>query len=152
MTFQFMKMFSYSNCGCGYRVVRICQPLLIYTLNVYEHHNPTIRGSWFVSTHLAGTHGAPVVFQHPDLAGVLHFPLVHAVPSAVLPMGTPAIVSPVQVEANGVVGAAVPPSPAFVNIYGQEKQRGMTQGIPGFEQRQSGRLSFASTLVCFPFK
>jgi hypothetical protein len=28
----------------------------------------------------------------------------------------------------------------------------MTQGIPGFEQRQSGRLSFASTLVCFPFK
>lgn len=73
------------------------------------------------STHdkpsLAGTHGAPVVFQHPDLAGVLHFPLVHAVPSAVLPMGTPAIVSPVQVEANGVVGAAVPPSPAFVNIF-----------------------------------
>ena len=73
------------------------------------------------STHnkssLAGTHRAPVVLQHPDLAVVFDFPVVHAVPCAVLSMGTPAIVATVQVEANGVIGTAVPPSPTFINIF-----------------------------------
>lgn len=76
------------------------------------------------------------------------FPVVHAVPCAVLSVGTPAIVATVQVEANGVIGTAVPPGPTFVNIYGQEKQHSMTQDILGFKPLQSGALSFALTQVC----
>lgn len=73
------------------------------------------------STHnkpsLAGTHGAPVILQHPDLAVVFDLPIVHTIPCAVLPVGTPAIISAVQVEANGVIGTAVPARATFVNIF-----------------------------------
>lgn len=73
------------------------------------------------STHdksgLAGAHGAPVVLQHPDLPAVLDFSIVHTVPRAVLSVGTATIISTVQVEADGVVGAAVPPGPTLINIF-----------------------------------
>lgn len=79
------------------------------------------RAQRCVRTNLAGAHRAPVVLQHPDLAVVFDLPIVHTVPGAVLPVGTPAIISTIQVEANGVVGTAVPPRSTLVNIYGQQK-------------------------------
>lgn len=73
------------------------------------------------STHdesaLTRAHGAAVALQHPDLPAVLHPPVVDAVPGAVLAMRAPAVIATIQVEANGVVGTAVPPGPTLVNIF-----------------------------------
>lgn len=85
------------------------------------------RVNRFIHTNLAGAHRAPVVFQHPDLAIVFDFSIVHTIPCAVLPVGTPAVIATVQVEANGVIGTAVSSSSTFVNIYRQQKRHGMTQ-------------------------
>lgn len=72
-------------------------------------------------TDLTRAHRAPVILQHPDLTAVLDFPTMEAVPRAVLPVRAPAVVSTIQVKANGVVGTAVPARPALVDIYSQEK-------------------------------
>lgn len=75
--------------------------------------------------HLARAHGAAVALQHPDLTTVLHLAVVLAVPCAVLAVRTAAVVPAVQVEADGVVGAAVPPGATLVDICtgGERQQR-----------------------------
>lgn len=80
-------------------------------LTVTDHSSTHNKSS------LAGAHRAPVVFQHPDLAIVFDFSIVHTIPCAVLPVGTPAVIATVQVEANGVIGTAVSSSSTFVNIF-----------------------------------
>lgn len=57
------------------------------------------------------------MFQHPNLTVVLNFSVMGAVPGTVLPVRTSAIISTVQVKANGVVGAAVPAGPTLIDIF-----------------------------------
>lgn len=68
-------------------------------------------------SHLTGADRAAIAVQHPDLPAVLDLAVVDAVPGAVVPVGTAAVVASVQVKAHRVVGAGVPPSLAFVNIW-----------------------------------
>lgn len=66
---------------------------------------------------LTGAHRAPVILQHPDLTVVLNFSIMDAVPGAVLSVRTSAIVSTIQVKANGIIGTAVPPGPTLIDIF-----------------------------------
>lgn len=73
-------------------------------------------------SHLTGAHRAPITVQHPDLPTVLDLAVMDTVPSAVVPVGAPAVIASVQVEAHCVVGTGVPPRLAFINICREHKK------------------------------
>lgn len=109
-------------------------------------HSPTHNKS-----SLAGAHGAPVVLQHPDLAAVSHSASVHTVARAVLPVGTPTVIATVQVEANGVVGTAVPPSATLVNVFARLspwcKHPVVVVAVSALAVVPSGQVNAAGTTV-----
>lgn len=72
-------------------------------------------------SYLAGAHRAPITVQHPDLPAVLDLVVVDTVSSAVVPVGTSAVIASLQVETHRVVGTGVPPRLAFINICGITK-------------------------------
>ena len=74
-------------------------------------------------SHLTGAHGAPIAVQHPDLPTVLNLVVMDTVAGAVVPVGAPAVVASVQVEAHCVVGTGVPPRLAFINVCGGRRRR-----------------------------
>ena len=73
-------------------------------------------------SHLTGADGAPIVVQHPDLPVVFDFVVKDTVSSAVPPVGAPAVIAPLQVEAHCVIGTGVPPHLAFVDICREQER------------------------------
>lgn len=72
--------------------------------------------------YLAGAHRAPIAVQHPDLPAVLDLVVMDTVTGAVVPVGAPAVIASLQVEAHCVVGTGVPPCLAFINICREYKK------------------------------
>lgn len=100
---------------------------------------------------LTRAHRAPVILQHPDLTAVLDFPTMEAVPRAVLPVRAPAVVSTIQVKANGVVGTAVPARPALIDIFAGlaagRKQPAVVVAVSALAVVPAGQIDAAGTAV-----
>lgn len=82
-------------------------------------------------SYLAGAHRAPITVQHPDLPTVLDLVVVDTVAGAVVPVGAPAVIASLQVEAHCVVGTGVPPRLAFINICGEHKKDDIIHMLSG---------------------
>lgn len=81
--------------------LRAAEQVQSWVLTV-THHPPAHH-----HTALARTHGTPVIFQHPDLAVVFDFVFMDTIASTVMTMWTSAVVSPVQIKADCIVGTRV---------------------------------------------
>lgn len=79
-------------------------------------------------SYLTGAHRAPITVQHPDLPTVLDLVVMDTVAGAIVPVGAPAVIASLQVEAHCVVGTGVPPRLAFINIC-REHNKKMTSYI-----------------------
>lgn len=76
--------------------------------------------------YLTGANRAPIAVQHPDLSAVLDLVVMDTVTGTIVPVGAPAVVASLQVEAHSVVGTGVPPRLAFINVYEEHKKDDIT--------------------------
>lgn len=53
---------------------------------------------------------------------MLDLVVMNTISGAVVPVGTPAVIASLQVEAHCVIGTGVPPRLAFINICGSTKK------------------------------
>lgn len=88
----------------------------------------------FDLAHLAGTDGAAVAVQHPDLTVVLDLVVIATVPGAVLAVRAAAVVAAVHVEAHGVVGTVVSACLTLVYVC-QGREEGERQRERGRKER-----------------
>ena len=93
--------------------------LSLYILPLFS---PPPWHSVLMLAYLAGADRAPIVLQDPNLPIVFDLAFIDTVSCAVLPMWTPTVIATIQVKTNGVIGTAVPPCGAFINVCRKRSQ------------------------------
>lgn len=90
--------------------LRTTEEVCVWVITV-THHPPTHH-----LTSLAGTDGAAVTVQDPDLTAVLHLVVVDTVSGAVVAVGTATVIASLQVKTHCIIGTGVPTRLTFIYI------------------------------------